>query len=93
MNGLVESLKEFKPILHHSPNLVDDFNFIRSFDQIMFKDSTFAWWASVLSQASKIGVFGPWKPGKGKKKNRNLGKADFPGWFPWGREEDLLNDN
>ena len=90
MNGLVDSLKEFKPILHHSSNLIDDFNFIRSFDIIMFKNSTFAWWASVLSKASKVGAFGPWKPGKGKKKIRNLGKASFPGWFSWGKNEDLL---
>jgi len=90
MNGLVDSLKEFEPILHHSSNMIDDFNFIRSFDQIMFKNSTFAWWAAFLSEASKVGAFGPWKPGKGKKKNRNLGKADFPGWFSWGDDRDLL---
>ncbi len=91
MNGLVDSLKCFKPKLHHSTNFIDDFNFIRSFDNIMFKDSTFSWWASVLSESSKVGVFGPWKPNKGKKKNRNLGKASFPGWFSWGKKEDLLN--
>ena len=59
------------------------FNFIRSFDKILFKNSTFSWWASVLSDASRVGVFGPWKPDKGKK-NKNLGQADFPGWFSWG---------
>ena len=90
INGLVDSLSCFDPILYHSDKFIKDFNFIRSFDQIMFKDSTFSWWASVLSEASKIGSFGPWKPGKGKKKNRNLGKADFPGWFSWGGIEDLL---
>jgi len=91
MNEMVDSFKEFKPKLHHSTNFIDDFNFIRSFDKIMFKNSTFAWWASLLSEASQVGVFAPWKPGKGKKKNRNLGKANFQGWFSWGENEDLLN--
>ena len=90
MNGLIDSLKEFDPILKHSKKFIDDFNFIRSFDQIMFKNSTFAWWASVLSKASKVGVFGLWKPGKGRDKNRNLGKTDFSGWFPWGKVTDLI---
>ena len=92
MNGLVDSLKEFNPILHHSSNFIDDFNFIRSFDQIMFKNSTFSWWASFLSNASKIGVFKLWKPGKGKDKNRNLGSTNLPSWFSWGDKEDLLNN-
>jgi len=90
MNGLVDSLKEFDPILYRGKNMIDDFNFIRSFDKIMFKNSTFAWWASVLSEASMVSPFGLWKPGKGKG-NRNLGKVDFPGWFPWGKNEDLMN--
>ncbi len=91
MNNLVDSLKQFNPILHHSNNFIDDFNFIRSCGNIMFMNSTFAWWASLLSNAHKIGSFGLWKPGKGKNKNRNLGKTDFPGWFSWGKEEDLIN--
>ena len=90
MNNLVDSLKKFNPILCHNKNFIDDFNFIRSFDQIMFKNSTFSWWASVLSGASKVGVFGPWKPGKGKGKIKNLGKTDYDGWFSWGEIEDLL---
>ncbi len=90
MNGLVDSLKEFNPILYHNKKFIDDFNFIRSFDQIMFKNSTFSWWASVLSGASKVGVFGPWKPGKGKGKIKNLGKTNYDGWFSWGKIEDLL---
>jgi len=91
VNSLIDSLKDFEPILHHSKRAIDDFNFIRSFDQIIFKNSTFAWWASVLSKASKIGVFKLWKPGKGKDKNRNLGQANFPGWFSWGEIGDLLH--
>ena len=90
MNSLVDVLKEFNPILCHNKSFIDDFNFIRSFDQIMFKNSTFSWWASVLSDASKIGVFKPWKPGKGKGKIKNLGETNFDGWFSWGKKEDLL---
>ena len=83
MNDLVDGLKEFDPVLHHSDKFIDDFDFIRSFDKIMFKNSTFAWWAAALGSPSKVGVFQPWKPNKGKR-NKNLGRADFPGWFGWG---------
>ena len=55
----------------------------------MFKNSTFSWWAAVLSEASCVGVFGPWKPNKGNR-NKNLGKMDIPGWFSWGLENNLL---
>ncbi len=89
MNNLVSTFEELKPEIVHHDNIMDDFNFIRSFDKIMFKNSTFSWWASVLSSASKVGVFGPWKPNKDKR-NKNLGKADFPGWFSWGLEKDLM---
>lgn len=92
INNLVDSLKEFNPILYHKEEFIQDFNFIRSFDQILFKDSTFSWWASFLSNASKIGVFGPWKPNK-KKRNKNLGKMDMNGWFSWGSEEDIIGKN
>jgi hypothetical protein len=83
MNDLVDAFKDFNPIIIHNKNMIEDFNFIRTFDQIMFKNSTFAWWASVLSDASKVGVYGQWKPDK-KKRNKNLGRASFPGWFSWG---------
>ena len=83
MNSFVDAFKEFKPSIVHHSDFIKDFNFIRSFDQIMFKNSTFAWWAAVLSKATKVGVFRPWKPNKGER-NKNLGQATFPGWFGWG---------
>jgi len=89
MNNLVDTFKEFNPKIVHHTNMMDDFNFIRSFDKILFKNSTFSWWAAVLSDASKVGVFGPWKPDKGKR-NKNLGRMSLPGWFSWGSTEDLL---
>jgi len=92
MNSFIDCFKRFNPILRHSKKFIDDFNFMRSFDQIIFKDSTFAWWAATLSQSSKIGVFGPWKPNK-KKRNKNLGKTDFDGWFSWGDIKDLKSMN
>jgi len=91
MNSLVDNFKEFKPKLYHSDKFVKDFNFIRSFDQILFKNSTFSWWAATLSEASKIGVFRLWKPHKGKEKYKNLGETDFPGWFSWGTTDNLIS--
>lgn len=90
INGFVDCFEEFEPIPVHHDKYVKDFNFIRSFEQVLFKNSTFSWWAALLSGAAKVGVFGPWKPNKGKR-NKNLGRADFPGWFSWGDTKDLLN--
>lgn len=91
INNLIDNFREFKPKLYHSDKFINDFNFIRSFDKILFKNSTFSWWAATLSEASKVGVFKLWKPGKGKKKYKNLGETNFPGWFSWGKIDDLLN--
>lgn len=82
MNNLIKIFEEFNPIIKHSKKLIKDFNFIRSFDNILFKNSTFAWWAATLSEASKVGVFELWKPNKGVY-NKNLGKTNFKGWFGW----------
>ena len=82
MNSLVESFKPLSPIVRLNQKISDDFNFIRSFDKILFQHGTLAWWAAAVSHASKVGVYGPWRPTKGPK-NKNLGKADFPGWFGW----------
>ena len=103
MNSLIDGLKEYDPVVHCNgakmikksgglrDNFIDDFNLIRSFNKIMFYNSTFSWWASLLSDATQIGVFGPWKP---RKHNcRNLGKTDYPGWFSWGSAEDLYWKN
>jgi hypothetical protein len=90
INSIVNNFKELNPIIINNKELIKDFNFISSFDQIIFKNSTFAWWAAALSEASKVGVFGPWKPNK-KKRNKNLGTTNFPGWFSWGKENDLIS--
>jgi len=43
-----------------STNKYDDWNFIKSFDRIICSNSTFSWWASFLSDASKIWTFNRW---------------------------------
>jgi len=80
-NELVNKFSEKYNIVFHHEGLLKDFEFIRSFDKIMFGYSTFAWWAAALSTASQIGVFEPWRPWKDN--NKNLGKTNYPGWFGW----------
>jgi hypothetical protein len=95
MNHLIDGFSKYNPIVHCNDaktiagsgglrsDFMEDFNLIRNFDKIMFKDSTFSWWSAFLSEASHVSPFGPWKPNKGPK-NKNLGLADFPGWNSWG---------
>ena len=102
INHLIEGFSKYDIVVHCNDadvipgsgglrdDFIDDFNLIRSFDKIMFKDSTFSWWAAMLSDATHISAFRPWKPNKGSS-NKNLGLTDFPGWKPWGTYEDLIN--
>jgi hypothetical protein len=78
-NSFVESFKQFNPIVEKR-SIYDDFNFIRSFDNILFEHGTMSWWASILSDATKVGVYGPWRSWKGKN-NKNLSKVPVNGWF------------
>lgn len=101
MNHLIDSFKELKPIVHCNGattlkgsgglrgDFMNDFNLIRSFNKIIVFNSTFSWWAAVLSGASEVAIFDPWKIAKPKEKRRNLGRTDFNGWFSWGSEDDL----
>ena len=59
-NSIVNALEKFDPILYKK-NISDEFNFIRSFDKILFQHSTTAWWAARLSIASKVGVSRGWR--------------------------------
>ena len=45
--------KKFNPIIFSNDEKTD-FEFIRKFDKIICSNSTFAWWASFLSEASKV---------------------------------------
>lgn len=80
-NSFIEGFAEYKPIMEKR-TIVEDFNFIRSFDNIMFQHGTLGWWASALSDASKVGVYGPWRPWKGTS-NKNLSQVNFMGWNKW----------
>ena len=88
LNDLISALSVFNPIIVNggTAGVAEDFNFIRSFDNIMFQHSTFSWWAATLSDASKVGVYKPWRPAKGSG-NKNLGRTDYSGWFGWGGDE------
>lgn len=82
INEVLEYLNTLNPIWVNNENLMDDFEFIRTFDKIAICASTFAWWASVLSDASEVHVYKPWKSIKGPK-NKNLGLTDYPNWRQW----------
>lgn len=80
-NRLVTALAPFNP--ERIPRRVgEDFEFIRKFQNILFEHGTMSWWASVLSNAQKVGVYGPWRPWKGLK-NKNLSQIPMDGWFRW----------
>jgi hypothetical protein len=101
MKELVDAFKPYDPIIHrtNSPtikgsgglrgNFMDAFNLLRSFDQVLLYNSTFSWWGAVLGNASKVGVFSLWKPGR-EDKNPNLGQTNYHGWFSWGDNNDLI---
>jgi hypothetical protein len=62
--------KAFKNVPHEFMNGTpkEQFDFIRSFNQIVMSNSTFCWWAAFLSDAAKIYVFKRWI-GKGNFEN------------------------
>ena len=80
-NSLVRAFDKYNPRVQKR-TVGEDFDFIRSFDNILFQHGTLGWWGSVLSTASKVGVYGPWRPWKGNS-NKNLSKIPLEGWFQW----------
>lgn len=78
-NSIVKALEKFDPILYKT-NISDEFNFIRSFDKILFEHSTTAWWAARLSKASKVGVSKGWRNWKLNNKPNLLENEN---WFQW----------
>lgn len=101
VNHLIEGLDSLNPIVHCNGaqtikgsgglrgSFVNDFNLLRSFNQVIVFNSTFSWWAATLSGASKVAVFNPWKIAKLKHQRRNLGETNFEGWINWGSTNDL----
>lgn len=80
-NSCFDMLQSFNPKIVNG-NVLEDFRFIRTFDQILFQHGTMSWWAAFLSRASKVGVYGPWRPWKGIS-NKNLSEIKLDGWFKW----------
>ena len=80
-NSFVDGLSRYNPIVEKR-TISEDFNFIRSFKNILFQHGTLGWWAAVLSEAEKVGVYGPWRPWKGSS-NKNLSQIPLNNWFKW----------
>ena len=80
-NSIVDGLSQFNPI-HSKNSVAEDFSFIRCFNNILFQHGTLCWWAAALSDARKVGVYGPWRPWKGAS-NKNLSDINLEGWFKW----------
>ena len=80
-NSLIDIFSKYDPIFKKR-EISADFSFIRSFNNILFQHSTFAWWAAVLSDAKSVGVYGPWRPYKNYN-NKNLSKVPLKGWYQW----------
>ena len=80
-NSFVDGLSSYNPIVEKR-TISEDFNFIRSFKNILFQHGTLGWWAAVLSDAEKVGVYGPWRPWKGTA-NKNLSQIPLNNWFKW----------
>jgi len=80
-NSFIDVLSKYNPTFKKR-TIAEDFNFIRSFDNILFEHGTMGWWASVLSEASRVAVYGPWRSWKGKT-NKNLSQVELEGWFQW----------
>jgi len=80
-NSIVEGLSIFNPNMKKR-NVLEDFNFIRTFNNILFQHGTLGWWAAALSEADNVGVYGPWRSWKGAS-NKNLSDVGFEGWFKW----------
>ena len=80
-NSIIQMLTQFSPIFQNQ-EVYKDFDTIRSFKNILFQHSTTAWWASVLSEANSVGVYGPWRPFK-RRENKNLSNIPLPGWYKW----------
>lgn len=80
-NSYVKMVRVFNFNLYKG-TIVDDFNFMRGCNTIIFAHSTTAWWAAFLSDAETVAVRGRWRPFKGTR-NKNLGQTPLGGWIQW----------
>ena len=84
INDLIDGFRQYNPIVEKR-SVAEDFKFIRTFDNILFEHGTLSWWAAALSEATKVGVYGPWREWKGDK-NKNLSQVPLTGWFKWEKQ-------
>ena len=80
-NELVDAFAQFNPQVQRR-SVGEDFTFIRKSKNILFEHGTLSWWAALLSDADRVGVYGPWRPWKGKS-NKNLSQIPLDNWFKW----------
>lgn len=80
-NSLFDMFEQYNP-KHKNGDVLSDFQFIRSCDNILFEHGTLSWWAAFLSDAEKVGVYGPWRSWKGES-NKNLSLVPLDTWFKW----------
>lgn len=83
LNEFVERLDRYEPYFQ-STSPAEDFDYLRAFDNVLFEHGTMPWWAAFIGQASKVGVYGPWRPWQ-PGPNRNLSQVPLDGWFTWDR--------
>ena len=58
---------------------IGDFDFMRKFDKVLLSNSTFSWWAAVLSGASEVYINKEWQANH-KNGRVKLGLTDYSGW-------------
>jgi hypothetical protein len=80
-NSFIDGFSRFDPVVENR-DLIEDFNFLRGFKNILFEHGTMAWWAAFLGSPNKVGVYGPWRSWKGKS-NKNLSQIPLHEWFKW----------
>lgn len=80
-------LKKF--IITYQPTIIsnsaaEDFHFMREFDTIICSNSSFAWWAAWLSEASRIFTFSKWiREPHGQRIKLPLTKRATPVYGDW----------
>ncbi|MAU37507.1 MAG: hypothetical protein CMD14_09120 [Flavobacteriales bacterium] len=78
LNGVIKVLND-RNAIWKSDTILNDFNFIRSFDKIMIGVSTYSWWAAILSNAKEVYAPKNWKYLKGDR-NKNLPFVELDNW-------------
>ena len=79
-NSVYDALSLYQPIFKKR-SVADDFIFLKNSKNILFEHGTLSWWAAFLSDAEKVGVYGPWRCWKSN--NKNLSDVPFINWFKW----------